>query len=103
MIITKYSDAYRALCLSALALIPYSNAFGLNTYLIANNKERVLSLISIGCLILNIVFFNVLTLVFSIPYDMVFLSIILSYIIYAICCAVTKSEKIKNRKCQIYQ
>lgn len=40
MIITKYSDAYRALCLSALALIPYSNAFGLNTYLIANNKER---------------------------------------------------------------
>ncbi len=54
MIITKYSDAYRALCLSALALIPYSNAFGLNTYLIANNKERVLSLISIGCLILNI-------------------------------------------------
>lgn len=94
MIITKYSDVHRALCLSALALIPYSNAFGLNTYLIANNKERVLSLISIGCLILNIVFFNILILVFSIPYDMVFLSIIFSYIIYAIWCAVPISENI---------
>ena len=94
MIITKYSDAHRALCLSALALIPYSNAFGLNTYLIANNKERVLSLISIGCLILNIVFFNILTLVFGIPYDMVFLSIILSYIIYAIWCSVLISETV---------
>ena len=102
MIITKYSDAYRALCLSALALIPYSNAFGLNTYLIANNKERVLSLISIGCLILNIVFFNVLTLVFSIPYDMVFLTIILSYIIYAICCAVTINENVTGCRKNVY-
>lgn len=91
-----YSDSCRAMCLSALALIPYSNAFGLNTYLIANNRERVLSLVSLGCLVLNVFLFVILTKLLRVPYDMVFLAVIISYTVYSLVCAILTNSKLSD-------
>lgn len=85
--IPKYSDCGRALCLSAVAFLPYVNAFGMNTFLIAQNKERVLSFVSITLLLINAILLFVFKTFMTFPFDFYFLSPMILYVIYTISCA----------------
>ena len=91
--IPKYSDCGRALCLSAVALLPYVNAFGMNTFLIAQNKERVLSFVSLTLLLINAILLFVFKTYMTFPFDLYFLSPMILYIIYTISCALLTRRK----------
>lgn len=91
--IPKYSDCGRALCLSAVALLPYANAFGMNTFLIAQNKERVLSFVSITLLFINAILLLVFKTFMTFPFDLYFLSPMILYVIYTISCALITRRK----------
>ncbi|MFL0108258.1 hypothetical protein, partial [Tenacibaculum maritimum] len=54
--IPKYKDALMSLNLTALTIVLYINAFGYNTYLIANNFEKLISTVSVLILVLNLMF-----------------------------------------------
>lgn len=97
-IFEEYSGASRALCLSALALIPYSNAFGLNTYLIANNYEKILSRVSCGSLIFNILLLVILVKFVHIPFDIVYFVIMLTFTIYSVSCARLVNKELQTLK-----
>lgn len=84
--VPQYTDASRALYISALTLLPYANAFGINTYLIAQNKEKLLSHVSMACLLINILCSLVFAMVLHIDYDMVIFATLISYIIYTYMC-----------------
>ena len=83
----QYSEASRALYISALTLLPYSNAFGMNTYLIAQNKERVLSYVSMACLGINIVLSLFLSSIVHVRFDLVIFATLIAYIFYTYMCA----------------
>ena len=87
MHVPQYSDASRALYISALTLLPYANAFGINTYLIAQNKEKVLSHVSMACLVINILCSLFFAMVLHIDYDMVIFATLISYVVYTYMCA----------------
>lgn len=91
--IPKYTDCGRALCLSAIALLPYVNAFGMNTFLIAQNKERVLSFLSFTLLLINAILLFVFKTFMKFPYDLFFLSPMILYVIYTISCAMLTRRK----------
>ncbi len=85
--VPQYSDTSRALCISGLTLLPYANAFGLNTFLIAQNKEKNLSVISILCLAVNVLLSFLLTLCVHVAFDLVLLATLITYIVYTYLCA----------------
>lgn len=88
LIITpQYTDTDRALCMSAVSLVPYSYCFGINSFLIAQNKEVKLAKISTLCLLVNTLIMFILVLVFKVHYSLIYLSIIISYIIYTLLCS----------------
>ncbi|MBQ0142283.1 MAG: oligosaccharide flippase family protein [Prevotellaceae bacterium] len=96
--IPKYSECGRALCISAVSLLPYSNAFGLNTFLIAQNKEKALSVVSLFVLMGNVALLLLLRHVFNIPYDLFFLFPAFSYLIYTAGCAYLSIAKMGEKK-----
>lgn len=95
--IPKYSDTGRALCLSGLSLLPYANAFGLNTFLIAQNREKLLSFVSTICLVLNVIILFC-SRCFLIPsYDIYFLLIVVVYVLYTYLCALLSNRIMLER------
>ena len=95
--IDKYNDIGRALCLSAIALLPYSSAFGLNTYLIAQNKEKILSIVSIACLLFSFALLIIFKTINISSYDLYFFVPLLTYIIYTITCAILVYNVMSSR------
>lgn len=85
--VPKYSDTGKVISLAAITLLPYANCFGINTFLIAQNKEKILSYISMGCLVFNIAVTFVCINVFDIPYEFVYMPIMVSYILYTLFCS----------------
>lgn len=82
----QYSDTDNALCVSALSLIPYAFCFGINSFLIAQNKELNLAIISFVCLIVNTIMISMLVFVFDVDYSLIFISILLSYVLFTLLC-----------------
>lgn len=97
-IIPKYSDCGRALCVSAISLLPYSNAFGLNTFLIAQNNEKILSIVSICILIINVGLLFIFKSFFVLPYDYLFFFPAISYVLYTSACAFLCNAKMGEGK-----
>lgn len=82
----QYSDTNNALCVSAVSLIPYAFCFGINSYLIAQNKELKLAFISFFCLIINTIIISLFVFVIDVDYSLIFLSILISYTVYTLLC-----------------
>lgn len=96
--VNKYNDIGSSLCLSAVALLPYSSAFGINTYLIAQNLEKKLSFISILCLLLTGLILFLFSLDRSIQYDFYYLVPFVVYFVYTLMCAALANKKLKIKK-----
>lgn len=85
--VPQYADTSRALCVAGLTLLPYANAFGMNTFLIAQNKERILSRVSMLCLLLNVSLSVLFTMGIHVAFDLVIFATLISYIVYTFLCA----------------
>ena len=70
-----------------LAILPYTNAFGYNSLLIAQNKEKLISFISVITLGINISTALFLSLFCKINYEYIIIATMFSYIIFAFACA----------------
>lgn len=98
MILPKYEDTGPTLCFAALALVPYAAAFGINTFLIAQNREKKLSLISICCLVFNTLLVFVMTYIIKVDYYYVYLCIAVTNILYTLFCTRQLFAEIGERK-----
>lgn len=87
MFMKKYEDTGMSICFAALSLLPYAAAFGINTFLIAQNQEKRLSVLSSICLVFNLGLTILLIKVLHVDYALAFLSVLTSYIIYTLLCA----------------
>lgn len=100
LIMRKYEDTGLSLTFAALSLLPYTSAFGINTFSIAQSQEKRLSVISAICFVFNlgltILFVNVL----HVPYAMTFLAVLITYAIYTLLCAYLQ-HRIMNRSCSM--
>lgn len=98
MWVDKYNDTGRSLCLSAIAILPYSSAFGLNTFLIAQNKEKALSFITICMLIATTLVLHILVYIGPLPYDAYYFVPMGIYFIYTLLCAILVNKELSNIK-----
>lgn len=96
--VDKYSDTGRSLCLSAIAILPYSSAFGLNTFLIAQNKEKALSFVTICMLIITSIVLQVIPYMGELSYDAYYLVPMGIYTIYTLLCAILVNKKLSQLK-----
>lgn len=78
----KYTDALVVLQLMALTLVLYANSYGYSTYLMAQNKERIIAGISALSLIVNLAVALFLVLVINAGFDYVITATMLSYMLY---------------------
>ena len=97
MCFPQYSNTTCALCLAGLALLPYADCFGLNTFLIAQNREKLLSAISILSLLFNTVFVMFSIYFLKLSFEYIFICISISYCIYTLSCAVMVSKMLNKR------
>lgn len=98
LLMHKYEDTGLPLCLAALSLVPYTFAFGINTFLIAQSQEKRLSLVSTLSLAFNICLSIFLIKVLHISYALSFLSILIAYSIYTILCTFLQFKRMGETK-----
>ncbi len=96
----QYSNTTCALCFAGLSLLPYADCFGLNTFLIAQNRERILSMISISSLFLNTIFVLFSIYYLKMSFEYIFLCIAISYSIYTFSCSFIV-RKMLGKNCNI--
>ncbi|MFL0066333.1 oligosaccharide flippase family protein [Tenacibaculum maritimum] len=96
--IPKYKDALMSLNLTALTIVLYINAFGYNTYLIANNFEKLISTVSVLILALNLMFAILISYFFPNNYSFVILSLFVTYMLYTIILTYYGNLKMKTPK-----
>lgn len=89
----KYSAALPALCITALSVLLNTNAFGYNTYLIANNEEKVIASFSMVSLLVNVVIAIILVR-FGVPFYCVVFSMMCSYLLFSFMCAWKAKSKL---------
>lgn len=85
-LIPKYHNSFGALNMVLLAILPYTNAFGYNSLLIAQNKEKLISFISVITLSINISTALFLALFCKISYEYIIIATMFSYILFAFAC-----------------
>jgi ABC-type uncharacterized transport system permease subunit len=67
-----------------LALLMNVNAFGFNTFLMAQNKEKLLATISFSALITNVLINLFLVVTIKVAYEYVIIGTLLSYFLYSL-------------------
>ena len=93
IIMKNYEDTGITLCYAALSLIPYAAAFGINTFLIAQNEEKRLSMMSIACLLFNTVIVLMAVKYLSVAYYWVYVCVLLTNSIYTFLCTLMMWKK----------
>ncbi len=84
--VPKYQATSTSIAVAALAIMPYSNAFGFNTFLMAQNEEKLISKISAFSLIINILLLILLVIVLKVSYKYVMFSVLISYFVFSYLC-----------------
>ncbi len=84
--IPKYQSTLIELNLIAMTVLLYINSFGYGSYLMAQNQEKQLSVISIISLFINIVLSLTLVLIFKLTYEYVIIATLVSYFVFSYLC-----------------
>lgn len=83
--VPKYADTYDVICYCALATVLYTNSFGYGSFLMAQNKERLLAALAFGCLAVNIGIAYIL-IDCNLGYQFVIFATMAAYILYTFLC-----------------
>ncbi|WP_396596530.1 polysaccharide biosynthesis C-terminal domain-containing protein [Dokdonia sp. R86516] len=81
--VPKYAEGLLSLQLIALTIILYTQSFGYNTYLMAQNKERTIAKIALFSLSINLGMACMLIYGFNVAYDKVIIATLVSYFMFA--------------------
>ncbi len=93
----KYQGTLKVLNLTAITVLLFTNSFGYASHLMAQNKEKTLSMISLFSLFINIGISLILILIFKVSYEYVIISTLISYLFFGYCCTIY-SNKISGKK-----
>lgn len=96
-IFPRFSEQTTTLYLMMLAIILSVNAFGYNTYLIAQNKEKTCACISTCTLLINCIIGYSLCRYIVVPYYMMTISIMISYLFFAYACSWFAHKNMKKK------
>lgn len=95
--IPKYEGTLKVLNLTGITVLLFTNSFGYASHLMAQNKEKVLSIISFFSLFINIGISLILILIFKVSYEYVIISTLISYLFFGYSCT-RFSNKLIARK-----
>ncbi len=98
--IPKYHSTLKGVNLIAITLLLFTNSFGYGSYLMAQNQEKRLSIISILSLFLNVAISLVLVLFYKVTYEYLILATLASYFLFSFLCAFY-ARKLLNLKTNI--
>ncbi len=101
-LIPKYHDTLYELNLIAITVLLYINSFGYGLYLMAQNQEKKLSIISSFSLGLNISLGLIIVLLFKATYEYVIIATLISYFIYSYLIARLVRRKLDEKTIPIY-
>jgi O-antigen/teichoic acid export membrane protein len=92
----NYGNAYLGLNLVALSIIVQSQTFGYNAFLIAKNKEKQIALFSTLSLIICIALSLILTNIYELSFNYIFISLFFAYYFLSICYTYLSNKIIGN-------
>lgn len=81
-LLPKYADTISLFHFIALTTLMNVNGFGYTTYLLAQNKEKIMSVLAFGALLVNVVGVLFIVLVLDQSYEYAILATLLTYCIY---------------------
>lgn len=93
----KYDGALQSLYLISLTVLMYTTSFGYASLIIAKNKERIASKISMAALLLNITISMCLVFVFKVEFSLVIIATLITYLVYSFICALEGEKLIDNQ------
>lgn len=79
---SEYQSTGRVFVVTALTIVIYTNAFGYQGLIIAKEKETVIAFVSFGALVLNVILNFILILLVKVPFELVMLATMSTYLIY---------------------
>lgn len=82
LLFPQYKSSSEAFKLIALAVVLYTNSFGYSGLLIAKGHEKQLGKLAFSALVTNILLALVLIKVFQVPFTLVILATMISYLLY---------------------
>ena len=82
--IPKYQAAFPAFVVVVLTIMIYTQCFGYNTYMLAQNKEKIIALFAFGTVILNIGMMLFFIKVYNVPFSKAMLGTVIAYIPYTL-------------------
>ncbi len=82
--IPKYKEALPVLNIVVLSIVLYTNCFGYNTFLLAKNQEKKMSIISIAILFFNVILSYIFASVFELDYKYILVALLFSYLLYSL-------------------
>ena len=93
----KYHGTLKVLDLTAITVLLFTNSFGYSSHLMAQNKERQLSRISLLAFILNIIINFTLIVLLKVGYEYVIISTLISYFVFSFSCAKLSNQIIGEK------
>ena len=95
--IPKYQSTLIELNLIAMAVLLYINSTSYCSYLMAQNQEKRLSVISLFSLFLNIAITLILVLIFKLTYEYIIISTLISYFVFSYLCTKYSRKKLGEK------
>ena len=94
----EWKETLLTLNITMLSIIVSSNAYLFSSFLMAKNKERLLSIISVIILSVNILFSYIFIVVLNLQLEYTILSILISYFLFGLACSYFTYKSITNYK-----
>jgi len=96
-IVPQYEPALLVLQLAVLTVVLYTNSFGYNTYLKAQNKEKTIAVIAAFSLSLNVILALLMVKVWGVGYQYVILATLITYMLYTYLCVHYGKKQLKTK------
>lgn len=87
LLFPEYQSCNICMSLVAITMALYTNSYAYTSYLMTNNKERLLAGIALFCLAVNVLLALLIINVLELPYSYVILSTMISYYMFYVLCA----------------
>ena len=98
LFLPKYQGAYRSMVMLSLVLLMYTNACGYNTFLAAQNREKILSRFAIVSLFLNVILVWGLIRFARVPFEIVAAGTLVAYTFFVLCISLYSMRMLEYRR-----
>lgn len=97
ILIPKYQSSYRPMVMIVMVLLVYTNVSGYNTFLAAQNREKILSNFALAALVFNVAIVWVLIRFARVPFDLVAGGTFAAYTLYVLAIALYSMRMLEDR------